>query len=82
MLVQVLATQQSLLTSNGCLLRSKGFIWLPSVPDRVVEWSSSGLLLEACLAHPWFCTIPEVRVVGLLSCLQVTSSDAPQGQPL
>jgi hypothetical protein len=36
-------------------------VWLASVPDRVVEWSSSGLLLEVCLAHPWFCTLPEVR---------------------
>jgi G3E family GTPase len=60
MLVQVLAAQQSMLTDGGCMLRSKGFVWLASVPDRVVEWSSSGLLLEVCMAHPWFCTIPEV----------------------
>lgn len=58
--LQVLATQQSLLTHGGCLLRSKGFVWLASCPDRVVEWSSSGLLLEVCLAHPWFATLPEV----------------------
>jgi hypothetical protein len=62
---QVLATQQSLLTAGGCLLRSKGFVWLASCPDRVVEWSSSGLLLEVCMAHPWFCTLKEVgRVRG------------------
>jgi hypothetical protein len=29
-------------------------------PDRVVEWSSSGLLLEVALTYPWFCTVPEV----------------------
>jgi G3E family GTPase len=62
--VQVLAMQQSLLTNGGCLLRSKGFVWLASCPDRVVEWSSSGLLLEVCMAHPWFVTLPEVG----LSC--------------
>lgn len=56
---EVLATQQSLLTNGGCLLRSKGFVWLASCPDRVVEWSSSGLLLEVCMAHPWFATLPE-----------------------
>lgn len=59
--IQVLATQQSLLTNSGCLLRSKGFVWLASQADRVVEWSSSGLLLEVCMAHPWFATVPEVR---------------------
>jgi hypothetical protein len=58
--LQVLATQQSLLTAGGCLLRSKGFVWLASCPGRVVEGSSSGLLLEVCRAHPWFCTLNEV----------------------
>jgi hypothetical protein len=33
--VQVLATQQSLLTNGGCLLRSKGFVWLASCPDML-----------------------------------------------
>lgn len=56
----MLASQQRLLTNNGCLLRSKGFAWLPSCPGRVVEWSSSGLLLEVALTHPWFCEVPEV----------------------
>lgn len=28
---------------------------------QVVEWSSSGLLLELGQTHPWFCTLPEVR---------------------
>lgn len=59
---EVLAAQQSLLTHNGCLLRSKGFVWLASCDDRVVEWSSSGLLLEVCMSHPWFCTVSEVRL--------------------
>lgn len=62
--MQVLSVQQSLLTNGGCLLRSKGFVWLASCPDRVVEWSSSGLLLEVCLAHPWFATLPEVGITA------------------
>ncbi|WIA40174.1 hypothetical protein OEZ86_013569 [Tetradesmus obliquus] len=56
---EMLASQQRLLTNNGCMLRSKGFAWLPSCPGRVVEWSSSGLLLEVALTHPWFCEVPE-----------------------
>jgi G3E family GTPase len=56
---QTLATQTSLLTAGGCLLRSKGFVWLSSA-DCVVEWSSSGLLLELSKSAPWFATIPEV----------------------
>lgn len=57
---EVLASQQSLMTNGGCLLRSKGFVWLASSPGKVVEWSSSGLLLELSMSHPWFCTLPEV----------------------
>jgi hypothetical protein len=60
---EVLASQQELMSNGGNLLRSKGFCWLASCPDRVVEWSSSGLLLEVALTHPWFCTVPEVRIL-------------------
>jgi G3E family GTPase len=62
---ELLAGQKALLIDRqhrktGCVLRSKGFVWFPSSPDTVIEWSSSGVLLELATAHPWFCTVPEV----------------------
>lgn len=57
---EVLASQSRLMSNGGCMLRSKGFCWLASCPERVVEWSSSGLLLEVAMSHPWFCTLPKV----------------------
>ncbi|KAF8059687.1 yciC [Scenedesmus sp. PABB004] len=56
---EIRASQARLLTDGGCLLRSKGFVWLASMPDLVVEWSASGLLLELSAGHPWFATMPE-----------------------
>lgn len=52
-------------------------MWLASSPDRVVEWSSSGLLLEVCMSHPWFCTLPEVGLgVGGWVDKLLTGSDS------
>eukprot|EP00775_Hariotina_reticulata_P012907 gene12907-13033_t len=61
---ELLAGQRALLINRqhrktGCLLRSKGFVWLPSSPNKVIEWSSSGVLLELATTHPWFCTVPK-----------------------
>jgi hypothetical protein len=53
----IAATRQHL----GGLLRSKGLIWVATLPGDMVEWSSAGVLLHLQRAQPWFCSIDKVR---------------------
>jgi G3E family GTPase len=59
------ASRQSCIAATrahlGGLLRSKGIIWVATLPGDMVEWSSAGVLLHLQRAQPWFCSIDKVR---------------------
>ncbi|KAG2425693.1 hypothetical protein HXX76_013535 [Chlamydomonas incerta] len=43
----------------GFIMRSKGSVWLATLPDTIVGWGHAGLVLQLQRAGPWFCTVPK-----------------------
>ncbi|KAG2452963.1 hypothetical protein HYH02_002300 [Chlamydomonas schloesseri] len=43
----------------GFVMRSKGSIWLATLPDTIIGWGHAGLVLQLQRAGAWFCTLPE-----------------------
>lgn len=43
----------------GPVLRSKGFVWLPTRPFQFGEWSQAGGILTVSCGGPWFAEMPD-----------------------
>ncbi|GBF99676.1 hypothetical protein Rsub_12370 [Raphidocelis subcapitata] len=43
----------------GGLVRSKGFFWVATQHDWMLEWSHAGVLLAVSRLAPWFAALPE-----------------------
>ena len=52
----------------GGLVRSKGFFWVATQHDSMLEWSHAGVLLAVGRLGPWFAALPEVRRVCFFGC--------------